>query len=337
MSTLLNILTSISVIIFLNFFFLKKNFLLDKKKLFHKSFTSKDPVPLTGGFVIILCIFMLNNIYWIFFFLIFFIGILSDLLVIKNAIKKFLIQFLIISVYLYFSEIRILNTKINFLDYLLRYEIFSYLFIATCLLILMNGSNFMDGVNTLVCGYYIIVLLFIIYLGEKNNFVYNFDEYYFLLINLIVVFLFNSLSKIYLGDAGSFLLSFIIGHYLIELFNNNLNSSTPIPSLFIILLLWYPAFENLFSILRKIINKKSPVKPDNLHLHQLLFLFLKKKKQLNTNFLNTLTGCIINIFNIFVFIIGSQFYYNVKFLFILICFNIFLYINAYFYFKAKLN
>ena len=53
MFTLLIIFFSILLIFLLNFFFLRNNFLLDKKKLLHKSFISKDFVPLTGGFVII--------------------------------------------------------------------------------------------------------------------------------------------------------------------------------------------------------------------------------------------------------------------------------------------
>jgi len=60
-------------------------------------------------------------------------------------------------------------------------------------------------------------------------------------------------------------------------------------------LLWYPAFENLFSILRKTNFKKSPILPDTNHLHQLIFSYLKKK---HSSFkANNITGISINIYN----------------------------------------
>jgi UDP-N-acetylmuramyl pentapeptide phosphotransferase/UDP-N-acetylglucosamine-1-phosphate transferase len=161
----------------------------------------------------------------------------------------------------------------------------------------------MDGANTLVCGYYILVLLFVIHISENNRLIYNFNDYYYLLITLIVIFSFNALSKIYLGDSGSFLLSFVIGYFLIEFFNSNIGIFPSVSSMFIILLLWYPAFENFFSIIRKIIKNTQPSKPDNFHLHHLLFLYLKKKIQINVSFINTLVGCIINIYNLIIFIL----------------------------------
>ena len=52
--------------------------------------------------------------------------------------------------------------------------------------------------------------------------------------------------------------------------------------------LGYPAFENLFSIIRKFLLNKKIYKPDSLHLHHLIFSFFKKTK----NFINFL--CFIN-------------------------------------------
>jgi UDP-N-acetylmuramyl pentapeptide phosphotransferase/UDP-N-acetylglucosamine-1-phosphate transferase len=194
---------------------MQKNFLLDKKILPHKSFTSKNLVPLTGGFIIILNLLILNYSYLSFFFLaIFFLGVMSDLFLIKSALKKFLIQFFIVFLFLHFMDLKILYTKITFLDYLLKYKLFALLFTCFCLLVLINGTNFLDGVNTLVCGYYILILLSIIYIGQKDRLFYNFNDYYFLLLTLIVVYFFNAFSKLYLGDSGSFLISFTVGFYL---------------------------------------------------------------------------------------------------------------------------
>jgi hypothetical protein len=88
------------------------------------------------------------------------------------------------------------------------------------LLILINGSNFLDGINTLVCGYYILIILVILYISHNNVINSNFLELYYLLPCLLVIFSFNFFSKTYLGDSGTFLLSLLVGHYLINLCNN---------------------------------------------------------------------------------------------------------------------
>jgi hypothetical protein len=188
-----------------------------------------------------------------------------------------------------------------------------------------------SDLNTLVVGYYILVILSILYLGFYNEINYNFNNYYNLLLVLLILFLFNSLSKIYLGDSGVFLLSFVIGHYLIDFSNNNLEVDKFVSPIFIMLLLWYPAFENLFSILRKKYNKVSPYEPDNKHLHHLLFSFLNRKIKKNVNFLNTLTGIIINSYNFITFYFSLSFYENSKFLSYMIILNVFTYLIFYYF------
>ena len=53
--------------------------------------------------------------------------------------------------------------------------------------------------------------------------------------------------------------------------------SDKISPYFIANLLWYPAFENLFSIIRRILSSKKNYIADNHHLHQLLYSYLNKK------------------------------------------------------------
>jgi len=334
--SVLIIISYILLIILFNFFFVKKKFLVDRKELIHKSFISADLVPISGGFLIITNLFLFNANYLanIFFSMIFFLGVCSDLLIIENPKKKILIQFFIVIFFLLFLKVSIFSTKIFFIDFLIQNKIFAILFTTFCMLILINGSNFLDGVNTLVCGYYILVLLVVLYIGHYNKINYNFLDYYYLLLTLLVIFIFNFFSKTYLGDSGTFLLSFAIGYYLINLCNNNLLLSKYISPIFILLLLWYPAFENLFSIIRKILSKRNPSEPDNFHLHHLLFLFLKKILG-NKKIVNSLTGIIINLYNFLIFFISSQFYSKTNFLSILIIINIFIYTFCYIFLSRK--
>jgi UDP-N-acetylmuramyl pentapeptide phosphotransferase/UDP-N-acetylglucosamine-1-phosphate transferase len=324
---------SIVFIILINFFFRYKNFLVDLKILKHKTYISKNSVPLSGGFLIFCYLLLFTDIIFLklIFFFVFILGVLSDLFVISNPLKKMILQIFITLLFVIFSGIYIHSTKIIFIDYFLQYRFFAIFFTCLCLLILINGSNFMDGINTLVIGYYILVILSILYLGFYNEINYNFNNYYNLLLVLLILFFFNALSKIYLGDSGVFLLSFAIGYYLIDFSNNNLDVYKFVSPIFIMLLLWYPAFENLFSILRKKYNKVSPYEPDNKHLHHLLFSFLNKKTKKNVIFLNTLTGIIINFYNFLVFYFSLSFYENSKFLSYMIILNVFTYLSFYFF------
>ena len=325
------------IIFFLNSFFLKKNFLIDKKKLVHKSFTSKDPVPISGGFLIVayLLFFNSNHLANIFFLSIFLLGTFSDLLVIENPLKKFFIQFFIVLTFLLLSNISILSTKIFFIDYFIENKLFALLLTAFCLLILINGSNFLDGINTLVCGYYILIVLVILYIGHYNKINYSFLNFYYLLIPLLIIFIFNLFSKTYLGDSGTFLLSFLVGYELINLSNINLSLNKYISPLFILLLLWYPAFENLFSIIRKTLSKKKPSEPDNLHLHHILFSYFKKKIK-NAKVANSFTGLVINLYNFIIFLISVNFYNKTNFLVIFIILNICVYTVSYFFLLKKI-
>ena len=335
MSYALIIIFSFTSFFFLNYFFRRYNILIDKKTLPHKSFVSNKNVPVIGGFIIVFYLLIFNHSYKFIFFslLLFLIGILSDLFILKKPSKKFILQFFIVLFFLVFYDLKILSTKVFFLDYFIENKIFSTLFTLFCLLVLITGSNFIDGINTLLCGYYLLVLIVIIYICSNNFIIYNISELKELLLVLLIIYSFNFFSKLYLGDSGAFLISFVLGYYLIDIANNN----PLISPMFIVLLLWYPAFENFFSIFRKLSTKLQPSKPDNFHLHQLLFNFLKKKINKSKDFINTLTGNIINLYNFLIFYIGIQLFNYTKYLIILIFINIFLYLLIYFFLKTNVK
>ena len=130
----------------------------------------------------------------------------------------------------------------------------------------------------------------------------------------------------FLGDSGSYILGFIFSVVLIETYNLN-NSLSPF---FIILLLWYPCFETLFSILRKNVVKKSPLSPDINHLHQFIFLFIKKKFKYNLLYSNIISANIINLYNAIIFLISINYFSNSQVQILLILLNLVLYTVIYF-------
>ena len=83
---------------------------------------------------------------------------------------------------------KLFNTKIYLLDKLLSNSSFNYIFVSFCILIVINGSNFFDGLNTLNIGYYLLISLIIFYL--KQNQIISVNEIFieYLLIVLLIIF-----------------------------------------------------------------------------------------------------------------------------------------------------
>ena len=88
-----------------------------------------------------------------------------------------------------------------------------------------------------------------------------------------------------MGDGGAYLFGTFTALNVIE--TNNLN--TNVSSFFFTILLFYLFFEVFFSFFRKLVQKKSPIKPDGEHLHMLSYKILNlKNPDKDCNYLNTL-------------------------------------------------
>ena len=121
-------------------------------------------------------------------------------------------------IYFHFLDIKISSERLHFLDFLLDKKILNLLFTTFCILIVINGSNFMDGLNTLTAGYCLLILFSLIFMFSNNQIIIpNYDLLLITVVSLLVVFLFNIFGKIYLGDNGAYLAAFIISILLIEI------------------------------------------------------------------------------------------------------------------------
>ena len=105
---------------------------------------------------------------------------------------------------------------------------------------------------------------------------------------------------------------------------------------FIVLLLWYPAFENLFSIIRKLKLNKSALNADFKHFHQLLYLVINSKIK-NKKIANNISGLIISFYNFIIFLISINYYHHTQTLIILILFSVFIYLFSYFKILSNLR
>ena len=325
------LISLVILISLLNQYCLKNDYLLSVTGDTHQKFASNTKIPLTGGIFIYLSLFFFFNyldfLLYVFSTLILLLGFISDLKLINSANRRLLIQILIVLSYIFLSNLQITDTNIYFLDNLLSIKYVNHLFVIFCILILINGSNFIDGLNTLNIGYFLFICLIIIYL-ILNNIIFVSDYYIYKNLTLVLLFLYllNFKNKLFLGDSGSYLLGFFFSIILINLYNTN-NHISPF---FIVLLVWYPSYENLFSIIRKKISNRSTMKPDSNHLHQLFFFFIKKKFLIKTTYANLLSANLINIFNFLVFFISLNFISKTKIIIIFIIFNLIVYTLSYY-------
>ena len=280
-----------------------------KPQAFHEFSISTSGGTLIFFSFLILCLFFLFTkqvIYYEYlsfcipFFL---LGLLDDLRL--NIRPKFrlilMISFLITSIIL--NNFYIENTGISFLNRLLEIDIFALFFICLCFLFIINGSNLVDGYNGLLSIHSIIILLNLFFVNYLNS---NQDLAFFILcqILILIIFLKHNFPKasVFLGDSGSYLLGAFIAVSVIKT-----SIANPLISPFYFcILLFYLFFEVFFSFIRKIAyEKKSPLFPDQKHLHMLIYKnFLRKyknklKSNYNVSILINSTYCVMIIPAIF--------------------------------------
>ncbi len=313
----------------INKILLKKKILFDDPKhSSHKNFINiNDNVVLSGGTVFLLLFIFFCDVsigLILFILLIFFIGIISDLKVLNLPSLRFLLQFLIISFFVYLLDLGVSFTDLKYLDIFLKNEFISLLFSVLCILVLINGSNFFDGLNTLTIGYYILVFSSITILIKIFEINYDVDYLINIILILSVILLFNFFNRSFLGDSGAYTVSCLAGFVCIDFYNDIKDLSV----LFIVVILWYPAFETLFSIMRKLQLRYNPTKPDNHHLHHYFYVFFKKR--INSKYhANLIAANLINFFNFIVFGFSIFFYKNSLMLSVILFINLTVYLSLY--------
>ena len=305
-------------ILIINYLFKSKNFLLSYTGLKHQTYIHRNKVPLSGGFIILIY-FVMNhsdqNIFLTFYiFLFFLMGLIGDLNLLKSALIRFLIQILVIIFFVISLNISISDLRVDFLNTLLNNIYFNIFFVSFCFLVLVNGSNFIDGNNGIAIGYFLIIYIFLFYSISNEQIEYNKDLVLSLILCLSLLLVFNLFNKLFLGDNGIYILSVLTGYILIEIANSNYYISP----YYIMNLLCYPAFEILFSMLRKIRSDFSPMKPDTNHVHQQLFFTYKKSLNFSQIINNSLVGITISFYNFVYILVISLHPENSKFQIILV-------------------
>lgn len=327
-------------LLILNFFFQKFNIGLDIETVEekHKSLVRENSyTPLTGTLYFLpLIIFLFYKVDYFFIIccsFLFILGFFADLKIITSYKKRLIIQLFLISLLFLLNKDIVINTRINFIDNLMNYDFARILLCTFFFMVLINGYNLIDGTNCLCSLNFLIVSLFTILVISDLKINYAYTEIKILLIAIAIFLTFNFFGKNFLGDGAVYGLSFLLGYVLLNISLIN-NSISPY---FVANLLWYPAFENLFSIIRRNLLKRNNYLPDNDHLHHLIFKFFKKKGIIKKNFLfSSLIGIFINFILLINYFVGYKYYNHSWIQIILILSGIILYLLAYYNLKKKL-
>ena len=334
--------------IFFIFYLISVNYILKKFKLSLDTATKtekhklllreKNLTPLSGTYfflpIIILTFYNLDFLALICCTFLFLLGLGADLKVISSYKLRLVFQFLFLSGLFYSSNDLFIDTRILVLNDLMNYNLVRVLLCTFFFMVLINGFNLIDGTNCLCALNIFIITIFIYLVLNRLNVEYFNYEILLLAISLLTFLIFNFFGKNFLGDGATYGLGFLSGYLLLNL--SLLEHK--ISPYFVANLLWYPAFENLFSIIRRNISKKNNYLPDNDHLHHLIFKFFEKKILKKNKFLlSSFIGILLNSFLLLGYLIG-YYYYNYTYVQVLTIFSgIFFYLITYYLLKKNFS
>jgi UDP-N-acetylmuramyl pentapeptide phosphotransferase/UDP-N-acetylglucosamine-1-phosphate transferase len=254
----------------------------------NKRTSHNGTVPNIGGLdifcslqVIFFLLLIFNKLSLPFFFgfcLMFIIGFIDDRLVLA-AIWKLAGETLCAFFLIYLADVRItsfygilgINELPDWASYIASYFIF---------ILIVNALNLIDGVDGLASG---LGALYCFFFGFWF-FLVDFNCFSLLCFacagSLIVFFLYNvfgkSNRKIFMGDAGSLALGYLITFFVINFLEINIKNSIPDIYHFpaapasVMCVLFVPLFDIFRVAFTRIKKGISPLSPDKNHIHHLL-------------------------------------------------------------------
>lgn len=279
------------LIIILNTLLFKNNFSISAKlNLFDRPDKIRklhsEQIPLNGGIffflnilVIFSCDYFFNDTHITTFFgfqnefqILFFIlisffllslGIIDDKISLKPLTKTFLSivlfgSFLIINKNFYIIELRFesFNKVIDLFN-------MSFIFTIACFATLQIALNMYDGINLQSSFYYIILVMFFFIVSEN----YGLKLFcFFTFVYLIFFSNYNFKERIFLGDNGVYLFSFIFSLIIINVYNTT--DILFVESILIILL--FPFLDLIRLFLIRLKKNQNPFEGDRNHIQHIL-------------------------------------------------------------------
>ena len=264
----------------------------DEKRKFHKS-----AVPLTGGLIFLVNLFLIFLYFYIFYnnyllnevffqsnksllsfifgtFALFLLGLLDDKYKLGSSVRLFLTFFIIYLVLMIDNDLIINNLNSHFFDKTFHLSNLSIFFTILCFSLFINSMNMFDGINCQCILYTIIHFLIFYYYSSL-------DIFLLFLISAIFLLYSNFKNDLFLGDSGVYLLGFIISFFYIKFYQVNYIKNVEVIFLYMLV----PGVDMIRLFILRLYNKKNPFEADQSHLHHIL---LKKYDYQSTLIISTL-------------------------------------------------
>ena len=234
-------------------------------------------VPRLGGLVIFLCSafffyfeFLEYRILLAFSLFVLIPSLLEDLGLSINPLIRLLM--IVLGCFLLINQFdQLPQFEFGYLNVIFNNSIFQIIFFTLAMATVINGQNIIDGTNGLSALTSMSIFASLWYLGSLVN-----DQELMLISFVIMMLLISFLifnypfGKIFLGDMGSYFLGLLASYLVIQTFANY----PELPTWSAVIILFYPTLEVIFSYIRKLMSRQSPLKPDHLHLHLKIFYLL---------------------------------------------------------------
>jgi UDP-GlcNAc:undecaprenyl-phosphate/decaprenyl-phosphate GlcNAc-1-phosphate transferase len=181
--------------------------------------------------------------------------------------------------------------------YPMPYSFLSIPFIIVISLGIVNGFNFMDGINGITVSYSLISIFSFAFL-EKYMFHYidiNFIIFIFLSLIVFGFFNFRTKAKVFAGDVGSVSIAFIFVFLQLLIYKKTENI------VFLFMFIVY-GIDIIYTLLLRIKNKENILKAHRTHLFQLL----KNEKKIDPLLISIVYALLQLIFNIGLFYVWNS-------------------------------
>lgn len=249
-------------------------------------------VPRSGGIGILLTylagVVIFNSsvslLELIFLTFVFLIGLADDLISIPQIIKLML-EILGCFIFYAFLGGRLTGTFI--IDLLMA---------SLYLVVFINAFNEIDGMDGLAAGIGFISCLLLSFLSKDSSIFVAIACFCFLLFNFHP-------AKIFMGDGGSLFLGAFIGLTSLKILWADMNFRTIVT---ITLIYSVPLYDMTFTILRRVINKRSILKPDLEHFYNKLYYI--SNNYVGTVLLIYLFSLILGIIGLIIYLLNLSFY-----------------------------
>lgn len=196
-------------------------------------------------------------------------GLIEDLTKEFSVYSRLLTTFVAAGLGFFLLDARISEVQVPGIDALLAFTLVSFIFTLLAVGGIAHAMNIIDGINGLSGGVCVLMLASIatVAMSVGDTMIFNACV---VMGGSVLGFLLLNYPKglIFAGDAGAYLMGFVVAELAVMLTHRNSEVSPWFP----LLLLFYPAWETLFSAYRrKFIRGRSPGAPDALHMHTLVY------------------------------------------------------------------